>query len=94
MATSSINYCGKGKSAIGIFFNNEEFVTPVDPRRDEEYVTAKVRNAILTGDPDEINSSIRLMWLSNNLIAKALQDDIKSPSSIPFIEKAFAPHFD
>jgi hypothetical protein len=27
-------------------------------------------------------------------IAKALQDDVKSPSSIPFIEKALATHFD
>jgi len=27
-------------------------------------------------------------------IAKALQDDVKSPSSIPFVEKALATHFD
>jgi hypothetical protein len=88
---------------------------PVDPRRDESYITTEVRNAIQTADPDEIDQSIYLMWLSDNkiafadllnellvnpnhtqhqYIAKALQDDVKSPSSIPFIDKALATHFD
>ena len=90
-------------------------IFPVDLRSDESYIATEVRNAIQTNDPDEINQSIHLMWLSNNVIAfkdllnellvnpnhtqhqyiaKALQDDVKSPSSIPFIEKALATHFD
>jgi hypothetical protein len=90
-------------------------IFPVDPRRDESYIATEVRNAIQTNDPDEIDQSIYLMWLSDNVIAftdllnellvnpnhtqhqyiaKALQDYIKSPSSIPFIEKALATHFD
>lgn len=90
-------------------------VFPVDLRQDENYIINEVRNAIQNADPDEIDQSIHLMWLSENLsaftdllnellvnknhtqhqyIAKALQDDIKSPSSIPFIEKALATHFD
>jgi hypothetical protein len=88
---------------------------PVDTRKDDAYITTEVWNAIQTADSDEINRSIHLMWLSENVIAftdllnellvnpnhtqhqyvaKALQDDIKSPSSIPFIEKALATHFD
>jgi hypothetical protein len=90
-------------------------IFPVDPRRDEGYISTEVRNAIKKADPDEIDQSIHLMWLFENVvaftdllnellinpnhtqhqyIAKALQDDIKSPSSIPFIEKALATHFD
>jgi hypothetical protein len=90
-------------------------IFPVDPRRDEGYITAEVRNAIKKADFNEIDPSIRLMWLSDNVIAftdllnellinpnhtqhqyiaKVLQDDIKSPSSVPFIEKALATHFD
>lgn len=90
-------------------------IFPVDPRKDESYIAGEVRNAIQKDDPDEIDQSIYLMWLSDNVIAftdllnellinpnhtqhqyvaKVLQDDVKSPSSIPFIEQALATHFD
>src|ERR1700744_3037570 len=81
---------------------------PVDLRQNYTYIRTEVRNAIQTADCDEINRSIHLMWLSDNItaftdllnellvnpnhtqhqyITKALQDGIKSPTSIAFIEK-------
>ena len=90
---------------------------PIDIATDINYVKTEIRRAVETGDRNEVEMFIQLIWLSNNcddydkftdtlnelllipehrshqVITKALQD-IKSPSSIPFIRKALESNFD
>ena len=90
-------------------------ILQADPRRDDTYVTAELRNAIQKGDRNELDACIHLLWISEDVkpftdimnellvnpnhtqhqqIAKTLQDDVRSPSTIPFVEKVLATHFD
>jgi hypothetical protein len=83
--------------------------------KDVDQIAAQVRSAISSGDPDQLEEKIELMWHSDNRnafldlwnellidpnhtqhqsIAKYLQDKVKSPSTIPYVERALASRFD
>lgn len=87
----------------------------VDIKSDTDFVKTEMINAIATSDPDEIQMTLALIWLSGDiskyvdilnellinpnhrshqLIAKTLQDEAPSPSTVPFVRKALESNFD
>ena len=66
---------------------------------DPQEINRSVRLILLSGNSIIYTDLLNELLINPNhtehqVIAKVLQDDIKSPSSIPFIEKALATHFD
>ena len=87
----------------------------VDIKNNTTYVRTEMMNAISTCDPDEIEMTLYLVWLSGDIpkyvdilnellldpnhkchqqIAKTLQDDAPSPSTVPFVRKVLESNFD
>lgn len=87
----------------------------VNVKQDAAFVTKEIRTAIESQDPEEMEKSLLLLWLSGDItkyidtlnellvnphhrshqqIAKALQDEAPSASTIPFVRKALESNFD
>jgi hypothetical protein len=86
----------------------------VDIKKDTDFVRAEMNNVIATSDPDEIQMTLGLIWLSGDIpkfvdilnellinpnhrshqvIAKNLQDDAPSATTVPFVRKALESKF-
>ena len=87
----------------------------VDIKNDTHFVRTEVKNAIATSDPDEIQKTLALIWLSDDIskyvdilnellinpnhrshqqIAKTLQDEAPSATTVAFVRKALESKFD
>jgi hypothetical protein len=87
----------------------------VDIKNDIDFVRTEMKNAIATSDPDKIQMTLALIWLSGDIskfvdilnellinqnhrshqqIAKKLQDNAPSPTTVPFVRKALETKFE